>query len=99
MKHFAFTLKMPNRGSWDGKWSGDNQQYVRTRRFRKSEQPPDEGNYHYSWNDGWGASVTVQEVTALEAAKLRKTSKGFCGYDWMIRSICRHGKIKTDNVI
>jgi hypothetical protein len=38
--------------------------------------------------------VTVKEIPDRKtAAKLRKISSGFCGYDWMVRSIMRDGYI------
>ena len=54
----------------------------------------DGANHYYNFGDGWGANVSVRIV---EGAKSRnqaiKGSKGFCGYDWMIDSILKHGKI------
>jgi hypothetical protein len=32
-------------------------------------------------------------MSASEARKIARKSKGFCGYDWMIRSIIKHGYI------
>ena len=87
----AYTLTMPGRGSWNGGWSGDDGCHVATRSYRTSA--PMIGSYRYAWEDGWAARIEVREVTAAEAAKLRRKSDGFCGYDWMIDSIERHGAI------
>jgi hypothetical protein len=51
------------------------------------------GNHYYRFSDGWGVNVLVKEVDRKEAEYMRKNSKGFYGYDWMIDSILSHGKI------
>lgn len=53
-----------------------------------------EPSYRYAFGDGWTACVTVREVDAKEARRLRRQSGGFCGYDWMIREIENHGRIR-----
>jgi hypothetical protein len=88
---------MPNRGSWNGRWSGEDKLYVVTRTFRgesieKAKEILAKGYYHYSWDDGWGVGITVEEVDSKEAAKLRRKSAGFCGYDWMVKTIIEHGQ-------
>ena len=93
----AFELSMPNRGSWNGRWSGEDKRYIITRKFSaKESQKADEilkqGYYYYNWGDGWGAGIDVTLVDAKEAAKLRKKSAGFCGYDWMVDTIIRYGQ-------
>lgn len=94
----AFHLSMPNCPSWNGKWSGEGKKYVRCRTFRSraakanAEKILQKGYFHYSWSDGWGAGITVREVTPYEAAKLRKASAGFYGYDWMIDTIIEYGE-------
>jgi hypothetical protein len=87
----AFELSMPNVGSWNGKWSNADKKFVRTRSFKKDA--PKTGNYYYNFGDGWGANVSVREVDSREAAKLKRASAGFNGYDWMIDSIVKYGKI------
>jgi len=98
----AFSLSMPNVGSWDGKWTGANNFYTRLVNFGRSKKSTekaqkilDEGYFHYDFGDGWSAGITVKRVNANEALKIRKKTKGFCGYDWMIASIQRNGKIIT----
>lgn len=53
----------------------------------------DKGSFYYNFGDGWGMSISVREVDSKEAAKIRKKSVGFCGYDWAIDSILQHQKI------
>lgn len=94
----AFYLSMPNRGSWNGGWSGEGRKYVIVKTFRskkaieKANKILNEGYYHYSWSDGWGAGITIKEVDSTKAAKLRRESQGFSGYDWMVETICLYGK-------
>ena len=88
----AFTLGMPGKASWNGRWSGEGKLYAIVRRVTN---PPVElfGYHSYSWSDGWCASVEVRVVDSKEAAKLRKRSAGFCGYDWMVDSLLMDGRI------
>jgi len=94
----AFYLSMPNCASWDGKWSGDGKKYVIVKTFQgkksveNAEKIRQTGYYHYSWSDGWGAGITVHQVNSSQAAKLRKESQGFCGYNWMVDTICDYGQ-------
>lgn len=89
---YAFTLSMPNRGSANGRWSGEGRPYVVIRRTPKSLE---EKSYFYSFGDGWVASVHVNRVTGRDALALRNKSAGFCGYDWMVDEILAHGRIIT----
>ncbi len=81
-----------------GKWTGGGKPYVRVRRYPSdhADKILARGSYYYNFGDGWGASVAVEQVDSKEAAKLRRRSAGFCGYDWMIDSIERHGRILAD---
>lgn len=97
-----FTLDMPNNNAWNGRWSGEGQFYGRIRscgtakKTRKRLQPIlEKGYFYYNFGDGWGASVTVTEATAQDVQKVKKSSRGFCGYDWMIDSILTWGEILT----
>ncbi len=95
----AFILNMPGNNSWDGKWSGEGRLYAIVKTFSSQKaqlhatQILAEGSYGYNFGDGWYARVDVKAVDASESRKIRKNSKGFCGYDWMVESIERHGKI------
>ena len=96
----SFTLSMPNVGSWDGKWSGQDRLYVKVISFGRSKEQNDrakeildKGYFHYSFGDGWSAGVTVKKVDSRDRERLRKKSAGFCGYDWMVQSIISDMKI------
>jgi hypothetical protein len=91
-----FILTMPNIGSWNGEWTGADRVYARVRNA-KNYHWCKEGNYYYSWGDGWGANVEVRKVTVAEANKYIKKTAGFCGYDWMIDSIIECGQILNTN--
>jgi RNase P/RNase MRP subunit POP5 len=96
VKIFAFQLSMPNVGSWNGKWSGERDLYVKFRKLKNKELEQskiEEGSYYYNFGDGWGANVNVRVVDGRERDRLARRSKGFAGYDWMIDSIIKHGKI------
>lgn len=104
MKTLSFELTMPNVGSWNGKWTGADKKYYVIRKYADKilERPhfvdllkDGKDSWYYSWGDGWGANVRVEIVDNKEAAKRRKISKGFCGYEWMIDTIVSHGKILT----
>jgi len=95
----AYTLTMPNRGSWNGGWSGEQYGYhiVKTlTNTKKNKERVDKilGNHHYSWPDGWGANVEVRIIDPAEAKKLRKASQGFCGYEWMVLNLNTYGNIR-----
>jgi len=96
-----FGLSMPNVGSWNGRWSGESNLYGIIRNYRdskagkgKAQSILDTGYYHYNFGDGWAAGVSVKQVTLQEANKIRRKSKGFAGYDWMVDSIEQYGVIK-----
>jgi hypothetical protein len=98
MKRIEFRLSMPGRGSWNGGWSGAEKNYAivksMTEKTCKRLNIVDESvSWSYRWNDGWGACVTARIVSKGE--RLKK-SDGFCGYDWMVRSIIAHGDIYNE---
>jgi hypothetical protein len=93
----VFELTMPHVGSWNGKWSGADKRYIRTIDERRVPKECWDKDFHYRWDDGWCACVSVKRIKASEAKKLKMRSSGFCGYDWMIRSIIECGCILTDS--
>jgi len=99
MTILCFTLSMPNNNAWNGQWTGENNLYARTRNLGKSQKAEKRGegldgeNFYYNFGDGWGASVAVKVIAGTESRKIQRNSKGFCGYEWMIESIMRHGEI------
>lgn len=93
----AFELSMPGVGSWNGKWTQADKCFVRTMPERKVPKEYWDKDFFYSWDDGWTACVSVRRVSIPDAKKLDRESDGFAWYDWMIRSIIRHGRIETDS--
>jgi len=93
---------MPNRGSWNGRWSGENDLYCIIKSFsgkkgeERAKQLAAQQSHYYTWNDGWGASVGVSIVDGKTASAMKKKSRGFCGYNWMVESILAHGAIYTE---
>lgn len=101
----AFTLSMPGCPSWNGKWSGEGRKYVIVNTYTGKKHVENalkilnERSFSYPWDDGWAARIYVHEVNSQQAKKLRKESNGFCGYDWMIKSINQHGVILGDHQV
>lgn len=95
----AFYLSMPNCASWNGRWSGEGRNYVIVRNLGRSKAAQlrtaelDGKSWYYNFGDGWGANVSARVVEPKEGARLRRTSAGFAGYDWMVESILRHDRI------
>ena len=92
---------MPNVGSWNGKWTGADRPYFRFKTLSKKDAEllmdgKDYQNFYYNFGDGWGANVKVKITDSYTRRKLEKITKGFCGYEWMIESILKNGKIKID---
>lgn len=92
----VFELTMPHAASWNGKWSGEDRRWIRVKRDEAVPKDRWGNNYEYRWDDGWCACVDVKHMSAKEARKLEKMSAGFCGYDWMIRSIIDRGYIEVE---
>lgn len=97
--YVAFRLSMPRNNAWNGKWGGEAKLFARVMKFR-TRNAADEIlkriDYGYDFGDGWFASVNVAEVSGEEKRRIEKQSSGFCGYDWMIDSICDFGRILND---
>lgn len=102
MRYLAAFLSMPNVGSWNNRWSGEDRPYVYL--FRAPEKNKQFladrlsliGYYHYDFGDGWGAGVTIKEVTEAEYKRFKKITAGFSGYDWMVNSIIKYKRIVND---
>ena len=93
----VFELTMPHAGSWNGKWTGADKRYIRTMYERQVPRECWNKDFYYRWDDGWCACVSVKRAKSSEAKKLKMRSSGFCGYDWMVRSIIECGCILTDS--
>jgi hypothetical protein len=100
MTHIAYTLSMPNVGSWNGKWTGAAKVYIRVRTYSDKDarvirvlgrKYP---SAYYDFGDGWGASIAIEKVDGKEKIKRNKRSAGFCGYEWMIDSLEEFGDIR-----
>lgn len=103
MNHISFELTMPNAGSWNGKWSGAEKKYYVIHSYSNKSQRPLEllngdksKSFYYNFGDGWGANVRMELVNYKEARQRKKVSAGFCGYEWMIDSIMKFGKIQIE---
>ena len=94
----CFELSMPNVGSWNGKWSEEQDVHVIIKNDgqigKKRIQELDGKDFYYHWEDGWTACVSCRIIDAKESRKLRKQNRGFCGYDWMVRSIISEDEIR-----
>ena len=90
----AFILTMPNRGSWNGRWSGENDLHAIVKTERSVPKDIIGKSFWYSWDDGWSACISVEKVDCREGNELRKKSRGFCGYNWMVDSIIEKGIIE-----
>jgi len=93
MKTIAFRLSMPRNNSWNNRWSGEELIYVRVQALTNTiaQRVLQQGYYSHSFGDGWVAMISVEEVSKEKAKELKKKSKGFCGYDWMIDNIKWYG--------
>ena len=95
MARVEFKLTMPGAGSWDGKWSGEGRNHTLLRDVDDAEVDQLDGrSWSYSWPDGWRAEVTARVVKDGDRLLV---SHGFNGYDWMVASILRYGKIYADH--
>lgn len=89
----VFELTMPNRGSWNGRWSQENSRHLI---FKRNSDVPEKvigKSFIYNWDDGWTACVKITKEPCSVVNHLRKINKGFCGYDWMVHSIIQCGEI------
>ena len=97
----CFELSMPSNNSWNGKWSGENEYYARVVDFGRGKANEEKAklilaqkSYTYNFGDGWVARIIARNVDAQETQRIRKASRGFMGYDWMIDSIIHKGHIE-----
>lgn len=96
---------MPGNNAWNGKWSGEGNLYAMVKTIpntkagkAKLESIVGSGaiqrnSFGYSFGDGWFARVEARVVDSGSARMFRTKSKGFCGYEWMVDSILKNGKI------
>jgi hypothetical protein len=97
MTRVEFRLAMPGRSSWDGKWSGDDRNLTLERKLDDEKATQLDGRtWSYGWPDGWRAEVSARVIRVEER---EVPSSGFHGYDWMVASILRHGRIYADHEV
>jgi hypothetical protein len=95
---------MPNVGSWNGKWSGENDLYAIVHTFRTKEGNQiatkilEKKYYHYNFGDGWSAGIRINQIDSKQKRYIQKKSRGFYGYEWMIDSIIKHNKIIVEEI-
>lgn len=104
MINIAFILSMPNVGSWNSKWSASDNLHSVVRRYPAAKKDVIQRilanqSYRYDFGDGWTASVKPLIVSGKEINFHKKTSKGFCGYAWMIDNIEQFGEIRKNDQI
>jgi hypothetical protein len=95
MKKVEFRLSMPNRGSWNGRWSGEGREYLIYKTLSEKtlirlgiEMSAAGKSWHHCWNDGWTARIRARIMASNER---KRKSAGFCGYDWMVENILAYG--------
>ncbi len=93
-----FTLTMPGCGSWNGVDTGAGRFHgiIKSLSNEDSKRVLETKDYRYTWDDGWSANIEVQKITGKDRPKIERRSEGFRGYDWMVDSIIKHGKIITE---
>lgn len=96
-----FELSMPGRSSWNGRWSGEETCYAIVKNFGTGKKATERasalatiGYWSHSFGDGWRAGVSCKIATPKSAREYRRKTRGFCGYDWMVANILRHGSIQ-----
>lgn len=94
----VFELTMPNRGSYNGRWSQENDKHLIFKYYtpKQFESVKDKiiGDFYYRWDDGWTACVSSKVIDGVESRRLHRLNRNFCGYDWMVDSILEYGTIK-----
>lgn len=97
-----FTLGMPNRGSWNGGWSGEGKNYYIIRQVTEAQKKVIESagaRYYHNFGDGWGASISVTFCNGYKernaAQRALGKSAGFCMYEWMVSNILAHNSTRV----
>ena len=98
MPRVLFELDMPNRGSWNGKWTGEGLPYNKVKTLGKKAVaellPQGSNSWIHRWDDGWTARVKGR---VMKTGEKKPKSMGFNSYDWMVDSIILYGEIKYIN--
>ena len=77
-----FKLSMPKVGSWNGRWTGEENYYAKIINIPKSKEENikiilDKGYFHYDFGDGWSVGINVRQINSKEATKIRKKVRDF----------------------
>ena len=62
----VFELTFPNRGSWNGKWSGEKDKHIIVKKDYQVPKDRIGKSYYYDFGDGWGASISVQRMVMIK---------------------------------
>ena len=85
-----FELTMPNVGSWNNVDTGAKPNCFIWRSVPKEKvKELQDKSFYYNFGDGWGANVKITR-------NRRSKTAGFRGYDWMVDSIIKNGKIISE---
>ena len=77
----VFELTMPHVNTWNGRWSGENERFIRI--YPNNSVPKEyvDRDFEYYFSDGWVANIHISRTDAASAHKLENQSCGFMGYD------------------
>lgn len=99
MKRVLFKLSIPGNNSWNGKWSGDGGNYTITKSVTDKRAKElglsdnCEKDWYHNFGDGWTACITGRVLSKGERVA---KSRGFYGYDWMVKNIWLYGNTQGD---
>ena len=97
-------------GSWNGKWSGEGSVFAKeVLRTKERKQHLEslgidckKGAKHkftHDFGDGWVAEINMTVGNKKDFKQIMNASQGFMGYEWIIDSILKHGKVKQKFMI
>lgn len=92
----VFLLSMPKNNSANGKWTGDGKVHaiiLPKGKVGNVERILHTAPFTYDFGDGWVAQIDVKFLNTYDASEIKKNNEGFCGYDWMVKSILDNGTI------
>jgi len=89
-----FRLTMPGIRSWNGKWSGEDQNLTVVRSLTPTEVQALElpNSWRHHWKDGWCARVSAR---LMEKGERRAKSDGFHGYEWIVQNVLLYGRAEA----
>lgn len=85
-----FELNMPNRGSWNRRWTGDGIEHKVYRNVPKSQALKllEQEDFYHEFGDGWTACISVKKSK-------RKKDSYFKGRLYMVDELIELGRIRT----